>query len=116
MRVIHKLIRIQGLSNHPVNELIYRDLGLKPGFCVPSNASNTEFSPDNYPDMDTDHLFVQKLFFHPEDETIFAGMQKSPRWQAIRAVANDCVHMTPNWVGMSWSTSGRMRIIDELLQ
>ncbi|MFC4601713.1 helix-turn-helix domain-containing protein [Cohnella hongkongensis] len=116
MRVIHKLIRIQGLSNHPINELIYRDLGLKPGFCVPSNAMNVEFSPDNYPDMDTDHLFVQTLFFYPEDETIFAGMQKSPRWQAIRAVANDCVRQTPNWVGMSWSTSGRMRIIEELLQ
>ncbi len=116
MRVIHKLIRIQGLSNHPMNDLIYRDLGLKPGFCVPSNAMNVEFSPDKYPDMDTDHLFVQNVFFYPEDETIFADMRESPEWQAIRAVANDRVRSTPNWVGMSWSTSGRMRIIEELLQ
>jgi AraC-like DNA-binding protein/ABC-type Fe3+-hydroxamate transport system substrate-binding protein len=116
MRVIHKLIRIQGLANHPLNDLIYTDLGLNPGYCVPSNVMNVEFSPEKYPNMDTDHIFIQSQFFSPEDEATFENIKKSPEWSSIRAVNNDCVHPTPNWVGMSWSPSGRMRIIDEMLQ
>jgi len=116
LRVVHKLIRIQGLSGHPLNDLIYGDLGLKPGFCVPSDVKSVEFSPDNYPDLDTDHLFVQNLFFRPEDETAFASIANGPEWKAIRAVKNDRVRLTPNWVRISWTPEGRMRIIDELLQ
>ncbi|WP_182299633.1 helix-turn-helix domain-containing protein [Cohnella cholangitidis] len=116
MRVIHQLIRIQGTTHHPLNDLIYSELGLKPGYCVPSNAMNVEFSPEKYPNMDTDHLFVQSQFFSPEDEATYERITKSPEWNSIRAVNKDCVHLTPNWVGMSWSPSGRMQIIDELLQ
>jgi ABC-type Fe3+-hydroxamate transport system substrate-binding protein len=116
MRVIHKLIRIQGMSAHPLNELIYEELELKPGFCVPVNVMSVEFSPDKYPDIETDHLFVQDLFFHPDDRAIFSEIRKSPKWNAIRAVQNNQLHMTPNWVGMSWSPAGRMQIMDELLQ
>lgn len=116
MRVIHKLIRIQGTTQHPLNDLIYTDLGLNPGYCVPSNVMNVEFSPEQYPIMDTDHLFIQSQFFSPEDEATFERIAKSPEWNSIRAVRNNCVHLTPNWVGMSWSPSGRMQIIDELLQ
>jgi AraC-like DNA-binding protein len=116
MRIIHKLIRIQGLANHPLNELIYSDLGLKPGYCVPTNVMNVEFSPDKYPNMDTDHIFLQEHFFHPDDEQIYKSIQKSPDWQSIRAVKSNHIHMTPNWVGLSWSLAGRIQIIEQLVQ
>lgn len=115
MRVIHKLIRIQGMSNHPLNDLLYNELELKPGYCVPANVMNVEFSPEKYPDLHTDHIFMQEQFFSGEDEETFRRIANSPKWNAIRAVRNNRVHFTPNWVGLSWSPGGRKQIIDELL-
>ncbi|MEF3302121.1 AraC family transcriptional regulator [Paenibacillus sp. GYB003] len=115
MRVVHKLIRIQGAGQHPTNELIYSELGLKPGFCVPSNLMNVEFSPDKYPNLGTDHLWVQNHFYDPEDEVVYRSIQASAEWHSMKAVRSGNVRYIGNWFGMSWSTTGRMRIIDELL-
>jgi AraC family transcriptional regulator, transcriptional activator for feuABC-ybbA operon len=115
MRVVHKLIRIQGMKFHPLNELIYGELELKPGFCVPASSMNVEFSPDKYPDLDTDHLFIQKIFHFPEDEHVFRSLQKDSIWQNIRAVKKGQIHYIDNWFGMSWSSTGRMLIIEKLL-
>lgn len=115
MRVIHKLIRVQGAINHPLNELLYSELGFKPGYCVPMNSMIMEFSPVNYPWMDTDHLFVQNEFLFPGDEEVFRAIQSSTRWQSTRAVSNNRIRFTPNWAAMSWSPIGRKQIIDQLL-
>lgn len=114
MRIIHKLIRIQGASGHPLNELLYADLGLKPGFCVPSNVMIAEFSPDKLPDMETDHMFVQDRFFYPEDRNILEAIRTKPQWRKITAVRRNQVRYTDNWAAASWSPDGRMRILEEL--
>lgn len=115
MRVVHKLIRIQGINQHPLNVLIYDELGLKPGFYVPVDHMNVEFSPDKYPDLETDHLLIQQKFHFPDDEFVFRSIQKMEQWHAMRAVSQGKVHYIDNWFGMSWSSSGRIRIISELL-
>lgn len=114
MRIIHHLIRVQGKSGHPLNDLLYADLGLKPGFCVSAGAMSTEYSPDKLPDLDTDHLFVQNLFFYPEDRNLLEAIRTKPQWSEITAVRRNQVRYIGNWAADSWSPDGRMRILDEL--
>ncbi|PYI51336.1 AraC family transcriptional regulator [Paenibacillus flagellatus] len=116
MRVVHKLIRIQGAGYHPLNELIYAELGFKPGFCVPANGMNVEFSPDKYPNLGTDHLWIQDHFYDPEDEAVFRRIQATDEWHSMKAVRSGNVRYIGNWFGMGWSTTGRMRIMDDLLK
>ncbi|MEI7026268.1 helix-turn-helix domain-containing protein [Paenibacillus sp. y28] len=116
MRVIDKLIRIQGQRNHPLNELIYRDIGLNPGYCVHSSLMNIEYSPDKYPDLGTDYLFVQYPPFYAEDEAVFQAIQETPKWRAMKAVSSNQIYHTSNWAALSWTPAGRIRIMDELLQ
>ncbi|MBP1993673.1 helix-turn-helix domain-containing protein [Paenibacillus eucommiae] len=115
MRVMDKLIRIQGANNHPLNDLIYSDLGLKPGYCVPTTIMNIEFSPDKFPNLGTDHLFIQSQFYYPADEIVFRNIQALPEWNSIKAVTCNHTHYTDNWAAMSWSPTGRIGILDALM-
>ncbi|MDF2668866.1 MAG: transcriptional regulator [Paenibacillus sp.] len=112
--ILHKLIRIYGTSSHPLNDLIYNGLGLKPAHCVPWNQMRVEFSTEEYPYLDCDHLFILK-FFYPGDELLFKSIQLTPEWRSIKAVKSNRTRLVPNWVGMSWSPYGREQIIEELL-
>ncbi|WP_010274718.1 TroA family protein [Paenibacillus senegalensis] len=93
----------------------YGELGFKPGYCVPANLMNIEFSPDKYPDLGTDHLLIQRRFYFPEDEKMFRSIQQTEAWRSIRAVKQKHVYYNDNWFGMSWSAPGRVRIIEDLL-
>ena len=115
MRIVHSLIRIQGACRHPLNDLIYNELGLRPGYLVPVNQMNVEFSPDNYPAINSDHLFIQNHFTYPEDAALLGQLQQRPEWHAMKPVYTNHTRYIANWVAMSWSPAGRMRIIDELV-
>lgn len=115
LRVVHKLIRIQGSGQHPLNDLLHAELGLTPGFCVPSNMKHVEFSPQKYPNMDSNLLFIQNNYFHPEDESVFRGIASSPQWLELQAVRSGGTIFVDNWISRSWSPAGRAGIIDELL-
>ncbi|RXZ83784.1 AraC family transcriptional regulator [Paenibacillaceae bacterium] len=111
---LHKLLRIYGTSSHPLNDLIYNSLGLKPAHCVPWNQMRVEFSTEEYPYLDCDHMFILK-FLYPGDELMFKNIQLTPEWQSNKAVKNNRTLLVPNWVGMSWSPFGREQIIEGLL-
>jgi AraC-like DNA-binding protein len=114
MRLMDRLIRIQGMSNHPLNDLIYTELGLRPGYCVHSNLMHVEFAADNHPNLETDHLIVQTPAT-AEDQALYGSLRQTPGWQSIRAAAAGHVYEVCDWAGLSWSASGRMRILDDLL-
>ncbi|MDF2661538.1 MAG: transcriptional regulator [Paenibacillus sp.] len=114
MKLAHKLIRVQGTIRHPLNLLIYSELGLRPGACVPAYDAIVEFAPDKFPDMGTDHLFIQHSI-DPGDDRLFRPIRQAPQWHSTRAVSSGCIYSVPNWVAMSWSPHGRMQIIRELL-
>ncbi|MNH92527.1 HTH-type transcriptional activator Btr [compost metagenome] len=115
IRIINNLIRIQGTINHPLNDLIYSELGLKPGYCVPENQMRAELPSEGYTYLDCDHLFILN-FIYPGDEDVFKNIQGSSGWHSIRAVNNQHTHYVPNWVGLSWSPDGRIKIMEELLK
>jgi AraC-like DNA-binding protein/ABC-type Fe3+-hydroxamate transport system substrate-binding protein len=109
LQVMHKCIRIQGSINHPLNDLIYSGLAMRPGLAVPRNKMRQEWAIEELPPLQSGHLFIAKHSNHPEIEQLLTQLQASP------AVNDRQRHFVPNWLVMSWTPQGRNRIIDEIL-
>lgn len=114
MKLAHKLIRVQGTVRHPLNLLLYDELGLTPGACVPTYDAIVEFAPDRFPEMETEHLFVQHSI-NPLDDRLLRPIGQRAQWHNTQAVKRGRVYTVPNWVAMSWSPHGRAHILHGLL-
>lgn len=115
MQVNHMGVRIHGTVNHPLNELIYQDLGLKPGRHVPLHTRLLEMQPEWLPPLEADYVFMLQKSVRAGSEAIYERMRRTPAWNAIQAVRNNQVKPIPQWVRMSWTPTGRTAIIDEIL-
>lgn len=115
MQVNHRLTRIQGTVRHPLNELFYSGLGLKPGSNIPRNHFRLEFAPEWLPSLQADRLFIHKNHTRAGCENVYRAMQRTEAWKSIKAVRDDNVQLIPNWFRMSWTPPGRREIIAELL-
>jgi AraC-like DNA-binding protein/ABC-type enterochelin transport system substrate-binding protein len=115
LQVTHETVGIQGTANHPLNELMHSELGLKPGKWVPADNWRLELPPESLPHLETEHLFVQKHHLLAGSEKVFDRMTNTPSWNDIPAVKNNRVHLIPNWFLMSWTPQGRNQIVDALL-
>ncbi|WP_410771594.1 helix-turn-helix domain-containing protein [Fontibacillus sp. BL9] len=116
LRLYNRKIRIQGCVNHPLNDLLYTELGLKPGSCVPLDERNFEYPLHNLPLLESDYLFIYKHKVMMEEDQVFDRVLESSAWQNSQAVRNNRTRVIPNWIGMSWSPVGREAIIDDLLE
>jgi AraC-like DNA-binding protein len=116
MQVNHIGVRIQGTVDHPLNELIYQDLGLKPGRNMPLQTKSIELEAQWLPRLETDYLFIQKNHLRAGSETIYEQMRGTYAWSSIKAVQTDQVKLIPNWFSMSWTPAGRKAIMDQLLE
>ncbi|MDQ1911410.1 AraC family transcriptional regulator [Paenibacillus sp. GD4] len=105
MRLYNGRIRVQGMVDHPVSHLLYTELGLQPGSCVPLHERNREYSLESLPPLDSGYLFVYKHSLQAEEAE-----------QAMSALEGYPIRSVPNWVRMSWSPGGQHQIIDELLE
>ncbi|MDF2720862.1 MAG: transcriptional regulator [Paenibacillus sp.] len=108
-------MRIYGMCEHPMNTLLFKELGLKPGSLVPQHIISREYTFANLPPFETDHLLLYQHDIRPEDESQYAALLAGETWRSMKAVRNGQVRLTPNWIGMSWSPSGQNKIIDFLL-
>lgn len=115
MQVTHACVRIHGTVNHPLNELIYHDLGLKPGRNVPLNSLSLEIQPEWLPPLEADYVFVLQKNVRAGSEAIYERMRRTHAWNSIQAVQSNQVRPIPQWVRMSWTPNGRAAIIDEIL-
>jgi AraC-like DNA-binding protein/ABC-type Fe3+-hydroxamate transport system substrate-binding protein len=116
MRLYDHQIRVQGLNDHPLNDLLYSELGLKPGSIVPLLDRLKGFAVDQIPPFETDHIFLYKHLQLTESDQSLVKLQQSQSWQGMKAIQNDRLHLIPNWIGLSWSPDGQNQIIDELLE
>ncbi|MDF2717002.1 MAG: transcriptional regulator [Paenibacillus sp.] len=115
MQVNHRLTRLQGTAHHPLNELFYNGLGLKPGSNIPCHHFRQEFPPEWLPALEADRLFIHKNHIRAGCDHVYRVMQGTDSWNAIKAVLEHKVRFIPNWFRMSWTPPGRRRIIDDLL-
>jgi len=115
MQVSHRAIGIQGTAGHPLNELIYGVLGLKPEAQATANMWRQELSLDSLPILETEHLFIHKHHVLAGSENMFEWLIRTEAWNEIPAVHNGNVRLIPNWFVMSWTPKGRMAIMDMLV-
>ncbi|OMF38051.1 hypothetical protein BK133_03480 [Paenibacillus sp. FSL H8-0548] len=115
MQINHLGIRIQGTVDHPLNELLFRELGLKPGGNVPQHIKMLELQPEWLPPLEADYLFVLKKNPRAGSDQIFERMVKTDAWNDMEAVKRNQVMHVPHWLRMSWNPLGRQVIVDEVL-
>ncbi|WP_341279119.1 AraC family transcriptional regulator [Paenibacillus sp. FSL H8-0537] len=117
MRVTHNAVRIQGAPDHPLNELLFTELGLTAGSSSPAIDHKVEMQPEQLSGLSiqSDYLFVQKLHHGPSSDQILQRMQSSPFWKKHEAVQSGRVRFIPNWYAMCWTPIGRKTIMDSLL-
>ncbi|WP_028561817.1 helix-turn-helix domain-containing protein [Paenibacillus pinihumi] len=116
MQVNHRTVGIQGTSGHPLNELIYGELGLPPGLPVVTDSWRSELLPESLPVLNTELLFVHKHHLLAGSESMFLRLMQTSAWSGIPAVRDGAVHEVENWFAMSWTPSGRQYIMDRLLE
>jgi len=115
IQVTHLGIRIQGMVGHPLNELLYGELGLAPGKNIPMTTAGLELAPEWLPPIEADRLLVHMNHLRAGSEDVYDRLRSTHAWSAIRAVRQGRVHLIPNWFRMSWSPGGRETIMGELL-
>ncbi|MDR6551582.1 helix-turn-helix domain-containing protein [Paenibacillus qinlingensis] len=116
IRLYSEKIRVHGMIDHPLSHLLYTELGLKPGSCVPLNERTKEYPVEVIPIFDTDFLLIDKRLSAQEEANLYNSMLKGTSWDAMKAVQNNQIRVIPNWISMSWAPSGQNQILDDLLQ
>ncbi|WP_248929989.1 AraC family transcriptional regulator [Paenibacillus hamazuiensis] len=115
MRLYDRKLRLQGAGDHPVNDLLYAELGLKPGSGTPLSERVKDYQLDHVPFFETDYLFIYKYLSAADEDQVLSKLQTGS-WSSTGAFRNSRVRFVSNWIGLSWSPIGQHRIIDELLQ
>ncbi|MDF2669898.1 MAG: transcriptional regulator [Paenibacillus sp.] len=116
IRLYDHQLRVQGLTDHPLNDLLFSELGLKPSSIVPLHERLKDFAIDKMPPFETDHIFLHKHLQLAGPEESFSRLQQSQSWQGMKAIRNNRFYLISNWIGLSWSPEGQNQIIDELLE
>jgi len=116
LQVNHKTIGIQGTNSHPLNTLLYHELGLKACAAVSTAVWRQEVMPELLPRLETGHLFIQMHHVRAGSKHIFRRMTETSSWQSMDAVRQNRPYQIPNWFTMSWTPVGRHHILNELLK
>ncbi|GBF76051.1 hypothetical protein PA598K_04491 [Paenibacillus sp. 598K] len=115
MQVNHRAVGIQGTAHHPLNELVYGELGLQPGGQSPAELWRLELQPEAMPVLETEHLFIHQHHVLAGSGDRYREMVSTSAWTRIEAVRRGHLYTIPNWYAMSWTPLGRQRIMRELL-
>ncbi|MDR6882887.1 AraC family transcriptional regulator [Bacillus sp. 3255] len=112
IRLMHNgNVRVQGKVDHPLNDLLYAELGLQPGSCVPRDRRIKEVALESLTSLETDYLLVC------DNAEADRRLLKGAQWrQAAGGTQSREPRLIPNWVSMSWAPSGQHQIIDMLEQ
>ena len=108
-------VTVHGTDGHPLHELLFRELGLKPGKHAPLHGRSPELQPEWLPPLEADCVFLCKKHVRAGSERVYERMIRTDAWQSIQAVRSDRVLSVPHWFRLSWTPPGRARIIEELL-
>ncbi|WP_135555844.1 ABC transporter substrate-binding protein [Paenibacillus cymbidii] len=109
-----KTIRVQGMAGHPLNDLLYKDLGLTPAKGIPSE-NRMEVSLEGMSTFNPEHIFVQRNRFGTVEQVV-NNIQDSSVWKSIPAVKKGHVYNVDNWLAMSLGPIGRGMILDQIRQ
>ncbi|WP_113928782.1 iron-siderophore ABC transporter substrate-binding protein [Bacillus sp. P14.5] len=113
LRIRKDVVQIYPQTGHPLNFLLYNDLGFTPSDLT-DESERGDLSLEVIPDMKADYIFLQvDSSGGPEN---LQSISDSSLWQSLAAVQNDKVFETDFWIYKSWGLIGRDEIIDEVLE
>ncbi|WP_339303588.1 helix-turn-helix domain-containing protein [Paenibacillus sp. FSL R5-0519] len=116
MEVTNQFIRLQGTGEHPLNHLLYAELGLHPAQLISPDISRYDYAADSIPVLDTDYLLIHRASLEPASEKVFRRMKQTASWNRSPAVLQGSVHDISNWQQLCWTPAGQMQILNELQQ
>lgn len=116
MEITNQFIRLQGTGEHPLNHLLYCELGIQPAQLLSPEISKNEYAADSIPVLDTDHLFIHRATLQPASEKVFRRMKQTASWNRSPAVLHGTIHDISNWHQLCWTPAGRLQIVNELEQ
>lgn len=113
LRLYGSKIRVQGMSGHPLNALLYQELGLAPGSGVPMDEAYREYGWGELVRSGAEDMFLyDDPDRSPDEAVLFAKLLAA---SSEGAGEERRLFTTSNWIGKSWSPLGQRQIIDELL-
>jgi len=112
IRVREKELQLYGTEGHPLNTLLYAELGLQPSSLT--QPGRVELSQELIPELDADYLFLQTDGKDGDD--YLAELSGGKLWQSVPAVRDDRTFKTDYWLYLSWGVLGQKEIVRELLQ
>lgn len=115
VQVSERGVTLHGTGDRPLNELLFRELGLKPGNHTSLYARSPELQPEWMPPLEADYVFVSKKHVRAGSDRVFERMSRTPAWKAMTAVRCNRIMLIPHWFRLSWTPDGRHTIMDELL-
>lgn len=114
LRLYGSRIRVQGIVEHPLNVLLYRELGLQPGSGVVLNRAYREYELEELAAAEKEELFIYDDPDRSAKEALLLSRLKSDL--SAYGSGGRRLLTASNWVGKSWSPLGQLQIIDELLR
>ncbi len=113
LRLYGTKLRVQGMTGHPLNALLYQELGLAPGSGVPVHEAYCEYGWGELVQSGAEDMFLyDDPDRSPDEAVLYAKLQAA-------STEGECeghrLFTSSNWIGKSWSPLGQRQIIDELL-
>lgn len=113
LRIREKGIQIYAKSGHPMNTLLYHDLGFSPTALTPEEQRQ-DLSLEVLPDVDADYIMLE---VDANGHDNLKSIQESSLWSPVPAVQNNQVFETDSfWLFKGWGVIGRGQIIDDILK
>lgn len=114
LQVMSDHIIVQGTVNHPLNELIYRELGLQPDRATPVKEMRKYVQLQDLPSFQSRYICLRLYQEHPQVLDMWSRLRQLACWPELPAVRGGNVHLTGNWLVDSWTPQGRLRIAEEI--
>lgn len=114
LQVMYDHLIVQGTIRHPLNELMYNELGLQPDHAVPRHNLRVQVSAQDMPPLMADHVWVRHYSDHPDVMRVYQTLQARDFWMQMPAYRSQRIHLTGNWLLQSWTPQGRKRIMQDI--
>jgi iron complex transport system substrate-binding protein len=111
LRIREKVINLYAETGHPMNTLLYSDLGFEPSAMTPPDSPE-DLSLEVIPEIDAAHLFLQVDGIGGSSN--YESMQESTIWNSVEAVDKNQVISTDYWIYKSWGSIGRAEMLNEI--
>lgn len=114
MQIMPDHIMLQGMLHHPLNDLLYRELGLLPESAVPRNHMRLQLTAQDMPELRAEHVWIRKYSEHADTAHVLNQLLARDFWSAMPAFQSGRIRFIANWLLLSWTPQGRLSIIQDV--